>query len=124
MKKVLLGLLALAGTAGIAAANTLTITNLTSCPYTLSISGTGSGGGGAMVGAGASITYTSGAGLNIGAIKIMYVSGTNFTQVNVGYGFFYSNSIGQPTPPCLTGTYFTASWAQASPTDNATLVIF
>lgn len=121
MKKLLLSALAFAGSFGlVSAANTLTVINLTSCPYTLSISGSN----GSFIGANSTATFNSFPTVDIGAIKIMYVSGSNYTQVNVSYGSPYSNSIGQPTPPCLTNSYFTASWAQSSPSANATLVIF
>ena len=120
MKKLLLGTLALIGISVEAEANMLTIYNNTPCTYTLSISGAG----GATVLPGMSTIMSVGTA-NIDAVKIMYVNGTNYTQVNVGYGYTISNSIGQPTPPCLTAsTYFTAAWSQASVTANATLSIF
>lgn len=122
MKKLLLAALSLAGTYGMAeAANVLAVTNLTSCSYTLSISGAG----GVTIGPGT--TYiNSFPTANIDFVKIMYVFGpTSVTQVNVGFSQTYHNSIGQPTPPCVAGSgFFTGSWAQASPTANATLVIF
>lgn len=124
MKKIFLGLLLVAGTSVVASANNLTVINLTGCDYTLSISGTAGNYPNAMVAANSSQIFSSSGSLNIGGIKIMYVSGTNHTQVNVDYGSPYSNSIGQPTPPCLTNTFFTASWAQSSPTADATVVIF
>ncbi|RQO30818.1 hypothetical protein DBR32_08845 [Taibaiella sp. KBW10] len=116
MKKILLGAFALIGTYGMAeAANILTVNNLTSCTYTISLSG----GSGTTVPPGIS-TFSSFSYTNIDFIKIMY--GT--TQVNVGFGSPYSNSIGQPAPPCITNPFFTASWAQATQASNATLVIF
>lgn len=115
MKKRLLVAFALMVTFGVASANTLTVNNLTACTYTISLSG----GAGTTVPPGTS-TFLSYPGVNIDFIKIVYGS----TQVNVGYGSFYSNSMGQPAPPCLVNPYFTASWAQASPTANASLVIF
>ena len=120
MKKLLLGAFALIGTAGIANANTLTVTNLTGCPYTLSISGYGY----ATIGSG-TYTFNSIGSVNIEAAKVLYVftSGAT-TGLGVGIGTPYANTAGQPTPPCLTAAYFTASWSQASSASNASLVIF
>ncbi|MNT40181.1 MULTISPECIES: hypothetical protein [Edaphocola] len=120
MKKLLLGAFALIATAGIANANTLTVTNLTGCPYTLSISGYGY----ATIGTGTYV-FNSLSGTNIDAAKVLYVfaSGAN-TGLGVGLTSPYANTAGQPTPPCLTAAYFTASWSQGSATANASLVIF
>ncbi|RQO32466.1 hypothetical protein DBR32_02355 [Taibaiella sp. KBW10] len=122
MKKLLLASLTLIGTFGFAkAANVLTINNLTPCPYTLSISG----GGIVTIGPGIT-TVNSFPAVNIDDVKIVYIfGGSTATQVNVGFTHPYHNSIGQPTPPCITSsTFFTGSWAQATPSSNATLVIF
>lgn len=117
MKKLLLATLALTGTFVAAEANVLNVTNLTPCTYTISLSG----GTGTTIPPGTSTFYSFGT-VHITAIKIMW--GTS-TQVNVGYGMPYHNSIGQPTPTCLApGAYYTASWAQASPTADASMVIF
>lgn len=120
MKKLILGAIALIGTAGIATANTLTVTNLTGCPYTLSISGYGY----ATIGSGTYV-FNSTPGVNIDAAKVVYVftSGST-TALGVGIGTPYANTAGQPTPPCLSAAYFTASWSQGSPTANASMVIF
>lgn len=120
MKKLLLAALALTGTGIAAEANMLTVTNLTPCTYTISLSG----GTGTIIPPGTSTFYSFGT-VSITAIKIMYVNGSNYTQVNVGYGMPYHNSIGQPTPPCLPpGGFYTASWAQSSATADASMVIF
>ncbi|RQO31050.1 hypothetical protein DBR32_10105 [Taibaiella sp. KBW10] len=124
MKKIFLATLALVGTYGMAeAANVLTVNNLTGCTYTLSISGAGY----ATIGPGVTI-INSFPTANIDFVKIMYTFGGGaVTQVNVGITQPYHNSMGQPTPPCITAsgsTLFTGSWAQASPTANAALVIF
>lgn len=120
MKKLLLGVFALIGTAGIAQANTLTVMNLTGCPYTLSISGYGY----ATIGTG-TYTFNSIGSANIDAAKVVYVFASGATTgLGVSMGTPYANTAGQPTPPCLTAAYFTASWSQGSPTANASLVIF
>lgn len=120
MKKLLLGVLALIGTAGIAQANTLTVMNLTGCTYTLSISGYGY----ATVGSGTYV-FNSVGPADITAAKVLYVfaSGAN-TGLGVGISTPYANTAGQLTPPCLTAAYFTASWAQSTSSANATMVIF
>jgi len=118
MKKMLLAALALTGTGVAAEANMLTVNNLTPCTYTISLSG----GSGTVIPPGTSTFYSFGT-VNITAIKIMWGGGV--TQVNVGYGSPYHNSIGQPTPTCLApGGFYTASWAQASPSADASMVIF
>ena len=117
MKKLLLAALALTGTFVAAEANVLNVTNLTPCTYAISLSG----GTGTAIPPGTSTFYSFGT-VHITAIKIMW--GTN-TQVNVGFGSPYHNSLGQPTPTCLApGGFYTASWAQATATADATLVIF
>lgn len=121
MKKLLLGVCALLGTAGMAQANVLTATNLTACSYDVSISGYGT----TTLPPGTS-TFVSLPGTNIDAIKVLYTSGGSvIAACSVGYGFLNANTLGQPTPPCLPpGGFFTASWAQGSQTANASLVIF
>ncbi|WP_124634678.1 hypothetical protein [Taibaiella sp. KBW10] len=121
MKKLLVASLTLMGTFGFAkAANVLTVHNLTPCPYTLSTSG-----GYLMIGPGTT-TFNSPSTLNFEGTKIMYVAGwPNDGSIGVGIGTPYANSMGMPTPACLTtSTFITASWSQASPAANATLVIF
>lgn len=122
MKKLVLAVLALAGTYGMSeAANVLTVNNLTGCSYTLSLSG----GGIVTIGPGVS-TFNSYPTVNITEAKVVYVSGgVNVAGFGVGMSNPYANTIGQPTPPCLTSsTYFTGSWAQSAASANATLVIF
>ncbi|RQO29955.1 hypothetical protein DBR32_13655 [Taibaiella sp. KBW10] len=110
------------GTYGITeAANILTVNNLTGCTYTLGLDG------GGLVTAGPGVTiFNSNPNANITIAKVAYWPGaTIIAETAVGLGFPYGNTMGQPTPPCLTSsTYFTASWAQASASANATLVIF
>lgn len=121
MKKLLLGVLTLVGTFSVAeAANKLTIRNHTTCAYTLSISGAN----GFNIGPVAEEVFYSFPNVNITAIKIMYVNGPNVTQVNVSIGSPNSTSVGQPTPPCILGTYFSADWIQATPSDDAVLEIY
>ncbi|RQO31047.1 hypothetical protein DBR32_10090 [Taibaiella sp. KBW10] len=123
MKKVLLATLALMGTYGISkAANVLTVNNLTACSYTLSLAG----GGIVTVGPGVT-TFNSYPATNITEAKVVYIVGGGATNVGFGVGMSnpYANSLGQPTPPCLTSsTFFTGSWAQSAATANATLIIF
>ncbi len=114
-------MLLIAGTSEIAAAaNKITIMNRTGCDYVLSIAGSD----GATVAAGATVTYESYSWVDISAIKIAYGSGVNYVQVNVGYGNPIANSAGQPTPPCIVGSYFEARWGQTLPTDNVLLDIY
>lgn len=121
MKKLLLGVLTLLGTFGMAeAANKLMIRNHTNCAFTLSISGAD----GDHIGPIAEEIFNSYPNVNITAIKIMYVNGSNTTQVNVSISDPYSTSIGQPTPPCIPGAYLTATWSQATPSDDAVLEIY
>lgn len=121
MKKLLLGALALAGTYGIAEANNMTVHNLTACTYTLSTST-----GQLITVAPGTSTHTSTSPLHFTATKVVYNFGISpETSIGVGLGSPYSNSMGQPVPPCLIGTtYYTASWSQSSATADATLVIF
>lgn len=122
MKRLLLAVAALVGFAGTTQANILTVHNLTACPYTLSTSvGTL-----VPIGPGTTVlTFTP----DIIATKIVYnMLGPNEVSIGVGIppGFPpYANSSAYPyTPPCLTSSFYTCSWAQASPTADATLVIF
>lgn len=117
MKKLLLAALVLTGTGIAAEANVLNVTNLTPCTYDISLSG----GTGTIIPPGTSTFYSFGS-VHITAIKIMW---GGVTQVNVGFGHLYHNSLGQPTPTCLApGGFYTASWAQSSTTADASLVIF
>ncbi|RQO32468.1 hypothetical protein DBR32_02365 [Taibaiella sp. KBW10] len=120
MKKLLLGVLALTGTYGITSANVLTVHNLTACSYTLSTSGP------LLTVPPGTSTFVSAVGNDFYITKVVYNFGSfPETSIGVGLGTPYSNSAGQPVPPCLVGTtFYTASWSQASMTANATLVIF
>jgi hypothetical protein len=122
MKKLLLGTCALLGTAGMAQANVLTVNNLTACTYEATMTGYGAI---ATIPPGIS-TFTSLAGFDISSFKIIYMSGgTGLASCSVGLGYMSSNTMGQPTPPCLPpGAYFSAAWAQATSTANATAIIF
>lgn len=123
MKKLLLAAVALVGTYGMTHANVMTVHNLTGCSYTLSTNI-----GLLFVGPGTS-AFTSPVGQDYIATKIVYNYGSS-PSVSIGVGIPpgfppYSNSSSYPfTPPCLTSSYYTASWSQASPTAAATLVIF
>jgi hypothetical protein len=125
MKKIFLAAIALIGTYGISAANVMTVHNLTGCSYTLS---TNVGTTLLTVGPGTT-TFTSPGGSSYFATKIIYNYGSS-PSISIGVGIPpgfppYSNSSSYPyTPPCLTTSYYTASWAQASSTADATLVIF
>ena len=125
MKKVFLAAVALLGTYGISTANVMTVHNLTGCSYSLS---TNVGTVPLFVGPGTT-TFTSPGGDPYFATKIVYNYGLPMT-VSIGVGIPpgfppYANSSSSPyTPPCLTTSYYTASWAQASSTADATLVIF
>jgi hypothetical protein len=123
MKRLLLAAIALVGTYGITNANVMTVHNLTGCSYTLSTNI-----GLVSVGPGTS-TFTSPSSTPYIATKIVYnYSSSNPISIGVGIppGFPpYANSASASyTPPCLTTSYYTASWSQASQTANATLVIF
>lgn len=122
MKKLLLAVCALLGTVGMAQANVLTVNNITGCTYQATMNGYGAI---ATIPPGIS-TFTSLPGSNITEIKIIYMSGgTGLASCSVGLGNTNSNTMGQPTPPCLaSGAYFTAAWAQMTPTANATAVIY
>ena len=122
MKKVFLAAAILAGTFGMTHANTLTVHNLTACTYTLSTSA----GTYLSVPPGMS-TFTSTPDLI--ATKVVYnMGGPNEVSTGVGIppGFppYANSSAYSYTPPCLTTSYYTCSWAQSSPTADATLVIF
>lgn len=122
MKRLLLAVAALAGAAGMTHANTMTVHNLTGCTYTLSTSA------GTLLTVGPG-TWTFTSTPDFIATKIIYdYSGPNYISIGVGIppGFPpYANSSAYAyTPPCLTSSYYTCSWAQASPTADATLVIF
>ncbi|RQO32469.1 hypothetical protein DBR32_02370 [Taibaiella sp. KBW10] len=121
MKKVLLAAFALIATYGIADANVMTVQNLTACTYTLSTST-----GQILTAPPGLSTFTSTGSLHFVATKVVYNFGVfPETTLGVGLGSPYANTMGQTTPPCLVGTtYYTGSWSQASPTANATLVIF
>lgn len=123
MKKLLLAAMALVGTYGMTHANVMTVHNLTGCSYMLSTNI-----GLIPIGPG-TYTFTSPAATPYIATKIVYNYGTT-PNISIGVGIPpgfppYANSASFPyTPPCLTTSYYTASWAQSSQTADATLVIF
>ena len=81
MKRLLLAAVALAGTFGIAQANTVTVTNLTGCPYTLNFSSVVT-----TIAPGATIAVNSvGGGGDLIACKIIYNDGLP-GNVSIGVG--------------------------------------
>ncbi|RQO32471.1 hypothetical protein DBR32_02380 [Taibaiella sp. KBW10] len=121
MKKILFAALALAGTFQMAQANTLTINNLTNCTLRCGISYYGD----VMVPPGLS-TYTSTPGNDISSLKLEFLAvNGSYLQLVSGITPSYSSGAGMPSPVCPTPMgYLTLSWAQASPTANATMIIF
>lgn len=122
MKKALLAAAILAGTAGLAHANTLTVHNLTPCNYTLNTSNN------TLVSVPPGVTTLSFTP-DIIATKIIYnLGGPGTISIGVGIppGFppYANSSAYGPPPPCLSSGFYTCSWSQASPAANATLVIF
>lgn len=123
MKKLLLAIAALAGTFGITNANTVTVTNLTGCTFTLNFSSVVTTcGPGTIV-----VPSTSWADLT--ACKIIYNDGLP-GSISIGVGIQpdfppYANSaMYTNNPPCATNGFYSVAWSQTSSTANATLVIF
>lgn len=99
-------------------AGTVTVYNLTSCPYTLSVDG---GVGYISVPANGNATGGSTA-TNPTAAKVGYVSGgTWLGQVNLSNVSTFGTSTF--VPPCMSG-FYNCSWNQPSPTANVTIFIF
>ncbi|PSK95221.1 hypothetical protein [Taibaiella chishuiensis] len=123
MKRLLLAAATLLGAYGTTTANTMTVHNLTPCTYTLSTSA----GTLLVVGPG---TYTFTSSPDFVATKIVYnygLPGSISIGVGIPPGFppYANSSAYSPGPACLTSSsFYTCSWAQSTPTADATLVIF
>lgn len=118
MKKLLLLSASLLAASVSSFAVTVTVYNLTSCPYTLSVNG---GVGYINVAANGSATGGS-AGTNPTAAKVGYTSGTTWLgQVNLTNVMTFGTSTF--VPPCMS-SFYNCSWNQPSPTANVTIFIY
>lgn len=112
MKKMMLGALALIGVCSMANANQLTINNNTGCTYDLSIGGIGNTSNPMIAVPGTSTYNSSAPSTGIFGVKVMYVDVLGGqSQISVGNGSPYANSLSLPTPTCTSAVgYLTAVW--------------
>ncbi len=123
MKRLLLAAVALAGTFGIAQANTVTVNNLTGCPYTLNFSSYA-----ITIGPGVTLVTPPAGDPDLFVCKVIYNHGLpGSISIGVGlnpdYPSYATSAMYTNNPPCAPNGY-SAAWTQTSATANAQLVIF
>lgn len=118
MKKLLLLCVFLLVASITSFAITVTVYNLTGCPYTLSVDG-----GVGYINVPANGNATGGnASTNPTTAKVGYVSGGSWLgQVNISNVSTFGTSTF--VPPCMS-SFYNCSWNQPSPTANVTIFIF
>ena len=103
-----------------AQANSLTIINLTSCTFRCGVSWYGE----VMAVPGTTTINSIGQDLESLKMEFLDVNGT-YRQLVAGITMPNSSSVGTPAPACpVPNGFLTVSWAQASVSANATMVIF
>ncbi|WP_129021232.1 hypothetical protein [Edaphocola flava] len=120
MKKFLMAAVLSCGAFVTAQANSLTIINLTSCTFRCGVSWYGD----VMAAPGTTTINSIGQDLESLKMEWLDVTGT-YRQLVSGITLPNTNSLGMPAPACpVPNGFITLSWAQASLSANATMVIF